>query len=120
MMLDEKTTVLLVDDDVQVLYVHEYMLLRLGANVITANDGEEGIEIFNRKRGEIGLVITDYIMPGMDGFKFAKRVREKCLKTPIALCTGYAEGLIASELECLDIMLLNKPMRMAAFQKLLE
>jgi nitrogen-specific signal transduction histidine kinase len=83
-------SVLVVDDDLLVLDSIAAMLDDLGHAVIEARSGEEAVRLLPRMP-KIDIVVTDYAMPGMNGFEFAQRVKERNPKLPIILATGYAE-----------------------------
>lgn len=60
-------SILIVDDEATVLKLMQRSLEKSGYRVLTAEDGEQGLEVFSRNRSEIRLVITDMSMPGIDG-----------------------------------------------------
>ncbi|MDI6726102.1 MAG: PAS domain S-box protein, partial [Smithellaceae bacterium] len=60
-------TILLVDDEKSILEITEEILTMNGYRVITAESGEEALEIYQREKGAIHLVVLDLIMPGMGG-----------------------------------------------------
>ena len=60
-------TVLLVDDDDNIRDLGATLLIDFGYKVITANDGKEALEIYQRESNSISLIILDLIMPVMDG-----------------------------------------------------
>jgi two-component system, cell cycle response regulator CpdR len=64
--------VLAVDDNADVLNLVRAILLHNGFRVQVACDGAEGLERFHRHRRELGLVITDMMMPKMKGLDFAR------------------------------------------------
>ena len=88
-------SILLVDDEATVLKVMQRSLEKSGYRVLTAEDGEQGLEVFSRNRAEISLVITDMSMPGIDGpgmisalRKFDRNVKVICtsgLNTPSSI-----------------------------------
>ena len=78
-------SILLVDDEATVLKVMQRSLEKSGYKIFTAEDGEQGLEVFSRHGDEIRLVITDMAMPGIDGpgmisalRKFDKDVKVIC------------------------------------------
>jgi len=85
-------SLLLVDDESTVLKVMQRSLEKSGYHVLTARDGEEGLETFLRHSGTIRLVITDMAMPRMDGLQLVEEIRRSGSRVPI-LCTS---GLSAS------------------------
>ena len=61
-----KKTILLVDDEIDILDIQNRYLLQAGYDVLVAHDGKEGLELFRKKT--IDLIITDIMMPNMDGY----------------------------------------------------
>jgi PAS domain S-box-containing protein len=82
--------VLLVDDDILVSMGAADMLLDLGHSVTEAQSGPQALKLLETD-GTFDIVVTDYAMPGMNGFEFAQRVKERNPRLPIILATGYAE-----------------------------
>jgi DNA-binding NtrC family response regulator len=66
-MRDGGHTVLLVDDDLTLLWLTSQMLQTLGCSVIEATSGAQACDLFAEHAGEIDLVISDFMMPGMLG-----------------------------------------------------
>jgi len=83
-------TVLAVDDDMLVLMNTVAMLEELGHQVVSANSGQNALDILSRQ-GPIDLILTDHAMPGMSGLALARTVRQQKPDMPIAILTGYAE-----------------------------
>jgi two-component system, OmpR family, response regulator CpxR len=81
-----KRTILCVDDNEQSLSIRKVMLETRGYRVITCNGGEQALEIF--KKGGIDLVLTDLIMPGLDGTKLVEQVKSISPQTPAILLSG--------------------------------
>ena len=67
-------TVLIVDDSLVSLKLLSVTLNKWGFDVLTANDGIEALEIY--KKHDIQIVITDWIMPNMDGIKLCEEIRK--------------------------------------------
>ena len=82
--------VLLVDDDILVSMGAADMLLDLGHSVTEAQSGSHALK-FLESDSAFDVVVTDYAMPGMNGFELAQRIKERNSKLPIILATGYAE-----------------------------
>ncbi len=85
-----KGTVLLVDDEEVVIDVGVQMLQKFGFNVLSAANGEEALEIFERKRDEVLLVILDLIMPEMGGGEVFDRSKEIAPGVNVLLSSGYS------------------------------
>jgi PAS domain S-box-containing protein len=82
--------VLLVDDDILVSMGAADMLLDLGHSVTEAQSGAHALTLLESD-GPFDVVVTDYAMPGMNGFELAQRIKASHPRLPIVLATGYAE-----------------------------
>jgi CheY-like chemotaxis protein len=82
--------VLLVDDDILVSMGAADMLLDLGHSVTEAQSGPQALKLLETDP-PFDVVVTDYAMPGMNGFELAQRIKERNPKLPIVLATGYAQ-----------------------------
>jgi DNA-binding response OmpR family regulator len=78
-----------VDDDREVLSTLSEILSELKVNPITAIDGAEAIEKIKTRK--IDLIITDLMMPNMDGFELIQRTRQLNINIPIAVISGHGE-----------------------------
>jgi len=98
--LSEKKTILVVDDEQDLLDLIEYNLQKEGFDVLKAEDGLEGIEATRKHRPD--LVLLDIMMPKMDGLEVVERIRddEKLRRIPIIFLT--ARGDEKTEVEGLD------------------
>jgi two-component system, cell cycle sensor histidine kinase and response regulator CckA len=107
---------LLTDDEAALREVMKDMLETNGYRVITAAEGLEGFMLFLRHRGEIQLVITDVVMPRLDGVRLVRAIRKVEPETRILASSGVdlsegAEGP-RKELETLGVAgFLQKPYR---------
>ena len=81
-----KRTILCVGDNEQSLSIRKIMLETRGYRVVACSGGEEALERF--KKGGVDLVLTDLIMPGLDGGKLIDKVKELSPQTPAILLTG--------------------------------
>jgi two-component system, OmpR family, response regulator CpxR len=81
-----KRTILCVDDNEQALSIRKVMLETRGYRVIACTTGAEALERF--KKGDIDLVLTDLIMPGIDGGKLIEQVKAISPRTPALLVSG--------------------------------
>lgn len=84
--------VLVVDDDSLVLTSTSLLLEDLGHQVISAASGAQALALFDSEQ-EFDLVITDMVMPQMNGAQLAQAIRIIRPHLPIILATGYAERL---------------------------
>ena len=75
------------------------LLQSFGYSVIEASDGEKALEIIKEHAGSIDLLISDVVMPGMDGPALLKEARPWLTKTRVMFISGYAERDLAKALE---------------------
>jgi len=80
--------VLVVDDERPILELMRVTLAGHGYRVITAHDGRTGLELLSQNLGEIKLMITDALMPVMDGLELIRRVRSLAPRVPVIVITG--------------------------------
>ena len=85
-------TILLVDDDASVLKITQQILSKLGYKCITAKDGQEAVQLFKLNQDKIRLVITDIVMPNMDGVETAIAIHLLKSDTPVIFASGYQRG----------------------------
>jgi len=86
----KRLTILTVDDDPLVALNTSALLEELGHTVYSVPSGMHALDILRRK-GDIDLLITDQLMPGMTGAELASTIRANRPELPIILATGYAE-----------------------------
>ena len=85
-------TILAVDDEAPVLEFIKETLSGKGFNVITAGNPLSGLELYRENNGSIDLVITDMVMPSMDGGQLARNIRGINPQARIIAITGYNEN----------------------------
>jgi CheY-like chemotaxis protein len=73
--------ILCIDDDRSILELRRRVLESSGYDVLTAPSGQDGLKLVSR--GEIDLVILDYMMPGMDGAEVAESLKSEFPKLPV-------------------------------------
>ena len=83
-------TILVVDDEESLLELTSEILKQHEFNVFCANSGEEALEVLEQHA--IDLLITDVIMPDMDGYQLAAKVKENFPDTNIQLVSGFADN----------------------------
>lgn len=102
------TTILVVDDEYLIADILGYALEDEGFMVVKASNGQKGLEVLERERP--ALIITDFMMPVMDGLEFAKAVRAlpSANQLPIILISG-AQAHIGMQRSDLFNAVLDKP-----------
>jgi two-component system cell cycle sensor histidine kinase/response regulator CckA len=105
-----KGTILLVEDEDAVRAFASRALASRGYTVLEAASGEVALEIVAEKGDEISLVISDVVMPEMDGPTLLKELRKRGVATKVIFISGYAEDAFEKNLEGeLDFAFLPKP-----------
>jgi two-component system cell cycle sensor histidine kinase/response regulator CckA len=100
--------ILLVEDEDTVRLVAERALARAGYTITTAADGEEGLEHVT-KGGAFDLVVSDVVMPNMDGPAMAREIRKLAPNLPILFMSGYAEDHLRREIDVENMHFIPKP-----------
>jgi PAS domain S-box-containing protein len=107
-------TVLIVEDEPLILRVAERVLTGLGYDVLTARDGQEGLEVAARTPRTIDLLITDVVMPNMGGRELAARLTEVRPGLRVLYSSGYpADAVGEHSILAEGIDFLQKPYRPA-------
>jgi two-component system cell cycle sensor histidine kinase/response regulator CckA len=101
-------TILLVEDEDMVRAVAERALVRAGYSVIPATHGEDGLEKF-AEAPTVDLVVSDVMMPLMDGPTMVERLRAARPDMPVLFMSGYAEEQLRSTIALPNVSFLAKP-----------
>jgi two-component system cell cycle sensor histidine kinase/response regulator CckA len=102
-------TILLVEDEDMVRAVAERALSRQGYTVLTAADGEQGLEVLARSGDTIDLLISDVVMPNMDGPTMVGHARKAHPDLPVLFMSGYAEEQLRKSIDIVNVAFLPKP-----------
>ncbi len=108
--------ILLVEDEDMVRAVAERALVRQGYTLITACDGEEALEQLAQHMGgeeQFDLIVSDVVMPNMDGPAMAKQARTQYPDLPILFMSGYAEEQLRNSIDLDNVAFLPKPFSVA-------
>ena len=87
-------TVLLVEDDDSLRNLVRRVLKRYGYNVLAAKNGEDALRVSEEHEGPINLMITDVVMPGMDGRELSTRLQPYRPELKILYMSGYTDNTI--------------------------
>ncbi len=105
-----KETILLVEDEDTVRRTSSKMLSRLGYTVVEASNGPDAIAIIKGRSTRFDLLLTDIIMPEMDGAELVRTVRKLDPDIKVIFSSGYPEShLLQHGLDLTGIVLLRKP-----------
>jgi len=116
MPLGHGENVLLVEDEASIRNLGEEMLQRLGYTVISAGTPDEALRLASEHTGAIRLLVTDVVMPGMNGRELARRLIAKNPGTGCLYMSGYTADVIAHH-GVLDenVRFIQKPFSLRAF-----
>jgi DNA-binding NtrC family response regulator len=87
----EDKHILVVDDEVSLVYFIRELLQRKGYQVTVASDSHEAWDIFSSNPDQFDMVVTDQTMPGLSGVQLAGKMITLKPNLPIMLCTGYSD-----------------------------
>lgn len=104
--------ILLVEDEDMVRAVAERALTRQGYSVVTARDGDEGVDEMRRDPA-FDLVVSDVVMPSMDGPAMAREIRKMAPFVPILFMSGYAEETLRQQIDMEAMYFIPKPFSVA-------
>jgi two-component system cell cycle sensor histidine kinase/response regulator CckA len=103
-------TVLVVDDDPAILRVASRVLSRGGYRVLEATSGVGALEIAERHDGEIHLLLTDVVLPGMGGGEISRRMSARFPDTCILFMSGQMDaGSILRGVPAAEVNFIPKP-----------
>ena len=88
-------TVLVVEDDERVRNVATKVLRNAGYRVLSASNGEAALDLASHDREPIHLLVTDVVMPGMNGRQLAEHLAEGHPETRTLFTSGYTDNIIA-------------------------
>ena len=99
--MDKEVKVLLIDDEPDFTKPMAFWFSSKGYYVITASDGEKGLELIKEKKPDI--VFLDLNMPGMDGVKTLEKIREFDKELPVIVVSAYVDEEKIKKLHSLGI-----------------
>ncbi|WP_407876352.1 response regulator [Qipengyuania nanhaisediminis] len=108
--------VLLVEDEDMVRAVAERALSRAGYEITACPGGEEGLAAI-ASGAEFDLVVSDVVMPGMDGPAMVRAIRKQRPEIPVLFMSGYAEENLRSEIDIPNMHFIAKPFSVAAISE---
>ena len=100
-------TILLVDDNFSARHSMQRILHQAGYRVLPAPCGKRALDVFVEHRGEVDLLLADWMMPGMSGRELAQALRQEKPKLKVLLISGYPDA--QGEPEAVSVALIRKP-----------
>jgi len=103
-------TILVVDDDPSVLQVASKVLRRGGYEVVEAGSGEAALDVAEQNDGQLDLLLTDVVMPGMSGRELAERLAERYPDVRLLFMSAYTEDeVILQGVRVAEVNFISKP-----------
>ena len=103
-------TIIIVEDDILVLNVCETILSQLGYNILTAGGSVEAIDLVGKYQGDIHLLLSDVVMPGMNGRDMAKKITKIRPGIKILFMSGYtSDGIVHQGILYKGLNFIKKP-----------
>jgi CheY-like chemotaxis protein len=113
---DGQETILVVEDQAATAQITRILLESWGYQVLEAHCPDEALALFDSKRGRINLLLTDIIMPGMNGSQLASELRNRNPELRVVYMSGYA----AEQLSLADAAFLPKPFNPASLSRMVR
>lgn len=110
--LSRGETVLVVEDEAANLQMDKIMLERLGYRVLAAGTPDEAIGLAEKHSSEIHLLVTDVVMPEMNGWDLAERLQSLYPSMKILFMSGYTANVIAHRVLDVGVNFIQKPFSM--------
>lgn len=99
--------ILLVEDNEDIAAVYGEVLETLGRPVLVAQDAPRALELVEKARGRVALVLTDWAMPNMSGTELVRALRGRGVSAPVIILSGYPAPRGAAEREGVAAWLLK-------------
>jgi len=110
--------ILLVDDEERYREVLARVLTKAGYEVVEASDGIEALSLLEKLK--IDLVLSDILMPGLNGYALVARLRAKWPSMPVILTTGFLSQDAAKNMMNGSVEFIPKPIDIAELIAMIE
>ncbi len=107
-------TILITEDEDNIRLMLKDFLQSIGYTVLTACNGKEALELAESHKGKIHLLLTDIVMPGMNGFELAKHLRDSYPEIELLFMSGYAKPTDTHKMMDITDNLIDKPIAIHA------
>jgi PAS domain S-box-containing protein len=111
----EGIIILIVDDEPELLELHSTMLEIAGFKALKASTGESALQLLQQHK--VAALVSDIVMPGMNGIELANQARQLCPGLPVQLISGYADDTLATDDDGRELLQnrMNKPVQTGKF-----
>ena len=114
----ERWNILVVEDNAEVGEFSRQLLHDLGYQTVLASNAEEALKLIDEAPSRFDIVLSDVVMPGLDGVSLGKEIRKRLPELPFVLNSGYSHVLADDESHGFD--LLHKPYSVEDLSKVLK
>ena len=111
-MLSSNETILLVDDEDSLRRMLCDFLQSIGYTVLSACNGKEALKITESHKGQIHILLTDIVMPGMDGFELARRIKGSHPEIKLIFMSGHIKPTDTHKMMRINNNLIDKPINL--------
>ena len=117
-----KETILLVEDEPSLRIIIQMTLAQLGYRILEAASGVKALKVWQEHRTEIGLLLTDLMMPdGMNGKELAQRLRQENPKLKVIFMSGYSPDIAGQDFPLqAGVNFLAKPFQLQALAQIIR
>ena len=102
-------TVLLAEDEPNMLFLLEKLFVRRGYQILKATNGQEALDLYQRHKGDIAVIFLDMGLPKISGRDILHKIRSENPDVKIILTSGYIEPEMKLEIEGANVKFLPKP-----------
>lgn len=109
-------SILLVEDNAEIRSLLTTVLTDSGYDVMTAENGAKALDVYDTRNGEFDLIVSDVVMPVMNGMEFYRQLQKKNPLARVILMSGHTDHMVTLEdLDSNYVNLLSKPFPTAKF-----
>jgi CheY-like chemotaxis protein len=101
--------VLLAEDELSMLYLLEKLFLRRGYEILKATNGQEALDIYQRHKDDIAVILLDMGLPKISGCDVLHKIRSENPAVKVIVTSGYIDPEIRLEIEGANVKFLPKP-----------
>lgn len=110
--------ILVVDNELEILNVLQDVLSILGYTPVVVTSGRDALKIF--EKGKFSLVITDMVMPDINGLDLLKKIKELDSNIPVVIITGFGSEVIEEAIQAGADGYIEKPFKIEDIKNILE
>jgi PAS domain S-box-containing protein len=112
--------ILFIDDQPEILEWANRSLTTLGYTITATSKGSDGLALLKQDPSRFDLVVTDLVMPDMDGMEVITTINQIAPNIPVILCSGHNRETVAAEAQKAGVAgMLTKPFTMANFSRMI-